>query len=170
MLEMRVLKGVETLRGHEQTLKQTKTEKGNQEQIATMRLRDCCGEIQCATPLSKEPFAFSLTLEDGSQPSGKELIKIEWKPETQQLFFEGQSVSVDLGAKHLELEMYVDGSVIEFFANGLYAKTKRFYYSGDKAPEIRIAITGQTASIERLLVWQITPISPDRLTGDNYKI
>jgi beta-fructofuranosidase len=170
MLQMRVLKAVETLRGHEQAFKQTKTEKGNQEQIAAIRLRDCCGEIQCATPLSKEPFAFSLYLEDGSQPSGRELVKIEWKPETEQLLFDGASTSFDMGGKHLEIQMYVDGSVIEFFANGLAARTERFYYSGDKAPEIRLAIAGQTTDIERLSVWKITPVSPDRLTSDNYKI
>src|SRR5271168_3327710 len=170
MLEMRVLKDVETLRGREQSLKQTKTEKGNQEQISAMRLRDCCGEILCATALSKEAFAFSLYLVDGSQPSGRELIKVEWKPETQKLLGDGEGISVDPGKKHLELQMYVDGSVIEVFANGLYANTKRFYYSGDRAPEIRMAIAGQTAGIERLSVWQIAPISPDRLTNDNYKI
>jgi sucrose-6-phosphate hydrolase SacC (GH32 family) len=98
------------------------------------------------------------------------LVKIEWKPETEQLLFDGASTSFDMGGKHLEIQMYVDGSVIEFFANGLAARTERFYYSGDKAPEIRLAIAGQTTDIERLSVWKITPVSPNRLTSDNYKI
>jgi beta-fructofuranosidase len=168
MLEMRVLPGVETLRSREQILKQTGTDKGNQEQISAIRLGDCCGEILCTT-LSKERFAFSLYLEDASQPSGQELVKAEWNPDTRKLFFGGTGTAIDLDEKRLELKMYVDGSVIEFFANGLYAHTTRFYYSGDRAPEICVAIGGRTEDIERLSVWQMDPISSDRLTRDNYR-
>jgi len=42
--------------------------------------------------------------------------------------------------------------------------TKRFYYPGPTAPEIGIKIAGNTAGIQRLSLWQLRPISKDRLT------
>jgi beta-fructofuranosidase len=60
--------------------------------------------------------------------------------------------------------MYIDGSVIEVFINQQIACTKRFYYSGTAAPRTRLRIDGNTASLAGLSIWQLAPISANRLT------
>jgi hypothetical protein len=60
--------------------------------------------------------------------------------------------------------MYIDGSVIESIVGGGAAYSKRFYYPSDTAPPARVRMDGDTRSIERLSMWQIHPISRDRLT------
>ena len=64
----------------------------------------------------------------------------------------------------LQLHFYIDGSVIELFVNNQVTCTKRFYYPGLTAPEIAVSITGNQKDISRLSMWQLTPISKDRLT------
>ena len=82
------------------------------------------------------------------------------------LLLDGEPVSANIDARNdLELRAYIDGSVIELFVNDRVACTRRFYYPGNKAPEIRIGISGSTDGLKRLMVWQITPVSPDRLTS-----
>jgi hypothetical protein len=54
--------------------------------------------------------------------------------------------------------------VIELFVNNQTTYTKRFYYPGPTAPEIAVNITGNAADVTRLSMWQLTPISKDRLT------
>jgi beta-fructofuranosidase len=165
MLTSRVSPGVEKLRGSEQSLRKSGTEAEDQRQIDAMRIRDCCGEVQCNASLPNEPFAFSLILEDGSA-QGKNLIAIEWRPQGGVLLLDAEATSVDIGARSgLNLRAYVDGSVIELFVNDRFACTRRFYYSGNKAPEICIGINGRTDRLKQLTVWQMTPISPNRLSG-----
>jgi beta-fructofuranosidase len=164
MLTLRVSPAVEKLRGSEQSLHKSGTDAEDQRQIDAMRIRDCCGEVECTASLPNEPFAFSLILVDGSA-QGKNLIAVEWRPQGRTLLLDGQATSVDIGMRSdLNLRAYVDGSVIEFFVNDRLACTRRFYYSGNKAPEIRIGISGRTDGLKRLTVWQMTPISPNRLT------
>jgi beta-fructofuranosidase len=164
MLTSRVSPAVEKLRGSGQSLNKTGTEEEDRRQVDAMRIRDCCGEVQCNASLSDEPFTFSLIREDGSA-QGKDLIAVEWRPQGGTLLLDGKAVSVNIDARNdLELRAYIDGSVIELFVNDRVACTRRFYYPGNKAPEIRIGISGSTDGLKRLMVCQIRPISPDRLT------
>ncbi|MGC8548781.1 MAG: hypothetical protein ACP5M4_03680 [Acidobacteriaceae bacterium] len=48
---------------------------------------------------------------------------------------------------------------------GAAAYTKRFYYEGDAAPDVRVQVDGPEGTVRGLQVWQFTPISPDRLTS-----
>jgi len=78
-----------------------------------------------------------------------------------------QRLSIALAdGEPLELHLYIDGSVIELFVNNQTTYTKRFYYPyrTATAPEIAVGITGNQADITRLSLWQLTPISKDRLT------
>jgi beta-fructofuranosidase len=151
-LTMQVLPAVQQLRGREQT------GTGN----AATTVRECCGEVYCKAPLSNDPLSFSLRLQE-TETAGKELIRIDWKPEARKLLLDGEEIpSFDPGQKFLEINAYIDGSVIELFVNGSYAHTKRFYYSGNNAPAIQVGTRGKTVELN---VWQIKPISPDRLTG-----
>ena len=60
----------------------------------------------------------------------------------------------------LRLHVFLDGSVLEIFANGTTVATARVY----KAPSspLRVAIDGEYDSLD---VWQMEPISKDRLTS-----
>lgn len=92
------------------------------------------------------------------------MIRLEWKPETKTLFLDGEEIpATDTRQQAIELSAYIDGSVIEMFVNGSFACTKRFYYPGSKAPDIHVEMRG--ASDPKL--WQMKPISPDRLSGES---
>lgn len=56
------------------------------------------------------------------------------------------------------------GSTIEVFANQHAACTKRFYPFGDKSRNMRLQWIGKTANTVSLSVWQMSPISANRLT------
>jgi len=61
----------------------------------------------------------------------------------------------------IQLHMFLDGSLLELFANGTTALTARVY----RTPHgpIRLSLEGN-AELRSLDVWQIKPISTDRLT------
>ena len=61
----------------------------------------------------------------------------------------------------VHLHMYLDGSVLEVFANETTALTARIY--GIPSGPLRLKLEG--AEVASLDAWQITPISKDRLTG-----
>jgi hypothetical protein len=58
--------------------------------------------------------------------------------------------------------MFLDGSVLEIFVNGTTALTARVYRK--PSGPIRLRFEGH-AELKSLDVWQMKPISPDRLTG-----
>jgi beta-fructofuranosidase len=60
------------------------------------------------------------------------------------------------------IRMFLDGSVLEVFANDTTALTVRAYQNS--SPRLRLALEGN-AQITSLNIWQINPISSDRLTG-----
>jgi sucrose-6-phosphate hydrolase SacC (GH32 family) len=62
----------------------------------------------------------------------------------------------------MQLHFFLDGSVLEIFVNGTTTLTARIYH----APNWPLHLTMQgDASVDALDVWQIHPISKDRLTG-----
>jgi beta-fructofuranosidase len=167
MLVTRVSPAVEKLRGLEQSLNKSGTEAGDKKQIDAMRISDCCGELQCDASLTDEPFGFSLVRDDGSE-HGKDLFAVEWQPQGAKLLLDGKEIPAGVDRQSgLQLHAFVDGSAVEFFINGRAACTRRFYYVGDKAPEIRVGVKGSVQGIKQLRLWQITPISSDRLTGES---
>ena len=83
-----------------------------------------------------------------------------------QIFIDGHLLPGDLDLSGgLKLDILVDGSVFEIFVNGQVAWTKRFYPAGKEAQELRIKCGGSAVAIKRLSMWQLTPISFDRLTS-----
>jgi sucrose-6-phosphate hydrolase SacC (GH32 family) len=87
------------------------------------------------------------------------------KANAKELVVDQQRLPIHLAdGEELELRFFVDGSVIELFVNGQVSCTKRFYYPGTTAPEITVSVTGEAADITRLSLWQLAPISKDRLT------
>src|SRR5205085_10002711 len=67
------------------------------------------------------------------------------------------------GAKQLvTLRLFVDGSVLELFLTGTTAITERAY--AVPSTPLRIVIDGRS-SVRSVSLWQMKPISPDRLTS-----
>ena len=78
---------------------------------------------------------------------------------------DGKDLALALGDRDpVEIHLYIDGSVIELFVNKQGAHTKRFYYEGSRERDVRLKWVGDPLSIEGLSVWQLSPVSADRLT------
>lgn len=93
------------------------------------------------------------------------LVTLRYSPsDTGQITVDGKSIPIQEPKETLDLHAYFDGSVAEVFLQRSAAYTKRFYYPGPVAPDVRLVFTGQPKIIKSLSTWQIEPISPDRLT------
>ena len=157
VLTMRFLPEVEKLRRQQERMKP-----GEAKEFGTLRIEGCCCEFRCAAQQGSKPFEVVLSLENGMK-TGAELLRIEWKPEGQSLLVDGAKIETP-GDETLDVNAFVDGSVIELLVNGRFAKTKRFYYPGNSAPNIQASYRGRQDQLKDLAVWQIAPISADRLT------
>jgi sucrose-6-phosphate hydrolase SacC (GH32 family) len=62
----------------------------------------------------------------------------------------------------IKLHVYLDGSVLEVFANGTTVLTARVYQV--PSTPLRLVLKGD-AELIGVQVWQMEPISKDRLTG-----
>ena len=154
---------VEQLRQKRQSLSVSSDKGAMQQQIEAMSLAGCTGEIQCTMRRAADPFA--LTFSD-SDDSANPLLILEYDPRHRaQVAIDGRPVPVLLGEnENLEFHLYADGSVIELFVNHQVAWTKRFYYQGNSAPNLHLKFSGNVTNVESLTVWQLSPISADRLT------
>jgi beta-fructofuranosidase len=177
-LRIGVAAEVEKLRKHEQTLHLAPVTAGGKEMIADVKLKDACGEILCVVQSSSEPFTLDLlnaadvkdtkdTKDAKAVESQVSFLSIRYsRANAKELVVDQQRLPISLGAEEpLELRFYVDGSVIELFINNQVTCTKRFYYPGPVAPEIAVSVTGNRSDIRRLSLWQLSPVSKDRLTS-----
>ena len=62
----------------------------------------------------------------------------------------------------VHLHLFLDGSVLEVFANGTTSLTARIYQI--PSGPLRLKLEGDVELVS-LDAWQMTPISKDRLTG-----
>ncbi len=151
---------LEKLRQNEQKLTLAPAGK---ELLSSPTLKSACGEIQCSVKPSSEPFTLDILNPADAKTSYLSIRYSQANPA--ELVVDLQRLPIHLTAgEPLELHFYIDGSVIELFANHQVTFTKRFDYTGPTAPEIALSITGNKADIARLSQWQLNPISKDRLT------
>jgi beta-fructofuranosidase len=175
-LKMTVAPIAEKLRQREQKLQLKPSKEGGTDLQSDQNLKGACGEILCQINPGQGPFTVDLidttlhseapkdpTVATAAQVS---LLSLRYSHANQkELVVDQQRVPIQLGAgEPLTLHFYIDGSVIELFVNNQTSYTKRFYYPGQTAPEIAVTFTGKTSDITRLSMWQLTPISKDRLT------
>lgn len=163
---MCVSPAVEKLRKSERVFVPTADEAKNRRAIENMRLQECCGEILCSSRTLKEPFGISLlSLAEG--PADPPLISVRYDPSHPgHVSVDDKTIPIYFnGVEEIQLHMYIDGSVIELIVNRQAAYTKRFYYPGPHAPAITVRVGRKSTNIARLKLWQLTPISPNRLTA-----
>jgi beta-fructofuranosidase len=161
-LRVAVSPAIQLLRGREQKL--TPGADANS-QIARLAIENATGEILGRIRPGSERFTMLLT---GTLPQGaipEPLVKVEFDPKVpDQILADGKPMPVRAQPrKPIEIHIYVDGSVAEMIVQNSAAYTKRFYYAGSVAPRIQMQFEG-TATVESLSMWQIDPISSDRLT------
>ena len=154
---------VEKLRKTERKLNLTADEDKNRRLLAEFRLEDCCGEIACSFQKGAQPTEISLVSE---QTMDQPWLTCRFDPSRPtEMQIDGKTVSVgSTGNGQIQLRFFVDGSVIECFANSAAPLTKRFYYAGANAPALRVNVTAGWKNLSSLSLWQFSPISSDRLT------
>lgn len=136
-------------------------------QLKQLRIRKATGELWGLFARQGRPFTVLLM---GILPNGEmnaPLVKIEFDPaRPDQVKADGRDIPIAAPyTTSLELQIYVDGSVAEVMLQGTAAYTKRFYYEGHEAPDVWVKVDGPEGTVKGLRVWQLQPISPDRLTS-----
>ena len=113
-----------------------------------------------------------------SAPGGKEQTSITYHRTAGQLLVERErsSLSPDVergtqgGAlalaedETLKLQVFLDASVIEIFANDRACLTSRIYPSRSDSLGIGVFARGHDATLKAMSIWEMRPISANRLT------
>lgn len=154
----------ERLRGRKQSLTVSSNVEEMRRQINSMHLEECCGEILCTIRRTAEPFELALS---DSGENASPWFTLKYDPlHPDQVFVDSRPIPVHLSEnENLEFHLYADGSVIESFVNCQIACTRRFYYPGSSTRTLQVKCSGNLACVESLSVWQLSPISADRLTS-----
>lgn len=165
-LNMQVAPRAQVLRERHQVLKVASSEERNKEQIGKMAIENCCGEVLCTFKPGWDKVGLSLCGTQSNIPSAEQWLTLLYDPTAySQVSIDGKDIPVHLNDPHtLEIHIYIDGSVAEVFVNRQIAYTKRYYYPGGEAPTMSVTILGKTTSLSSLEMWQLNPISPNRLT------
>lgn len=134
-------------------------------QLARFAIENATGEILGKIRPGDEPFTFGLTETFPRGATSEPLVKLQFDPKTpDQIVADGRPIPIHARPRQsIEVHIYVDGSVAEVVVGNSAAYTKRFYYAGSVAPRVHLQVEG-AATIESLSIWQIDPISSDRLT------
>ena len=153
---------LEALRQKPQILELSAKEEQNLDRMKSMHIEGCCGEALCTVKRDRAPWTLSLMSENPQES----WLALGYDPrDPNKLFVDDKPLPLRTnGNEEIEIHLYIDGSAIEAFINQQITYTKRFYPSGTRAPRAGLRIAGRTTDISSLSLWQISPISPDRLT------
>jgi len=153
-LETSVAPVVETLRTDHRRVGDAQDRTDKKKALAAIRIRGMAAELGCEFEAQR---AFQLRLRS---EKGMPYAEIAYDPQRGEL-----RVNATVGVLRTEdpvsLRVFVDGSALEVCANRRAAITARVY----EAPHVPLLI--EVSEMEALLsldVWQMTPISKDRLT------
>jgi beta-fructofuranosidase len=144
-LRMRILPRTETLRAG--TVPSAESRTGQ-----LKLLRAACGEVVCNGD-PKQDFTFTFATE------AAELMRVQYSA-AKHSFTAGDREIVLEPTDQPTLHAFVDGSVIELMLGQRIGYTKRFYYSGKTAPDVKCLLAGP-GTVD---AWKIRPISDNRLT------
>lgn len=158
-LRMTVAREVQQLRGPIHKTDFGAGPAGNRK-IVLAELPGCCGELELTAKSTGHPF----TLQFGGSDESP-WFEMKYEPGRHPEFKIGdQTLHLNLNPDEaVQIQAYVDGSVVELLLNNQQAWTKRFYYPG-AAQTCRISWHGNSADIISSSSWELSPISDDRLT------
>ena len=128
---------------------------------ASLSIADCCGEALYR--LSKRFGPFGLDIK-GSRED-KTWMSIGFDPaHPDQILIDSRPLKVEPTVQdQLEIQVYIDGSVIELLIDHQIAWTKRFYYPGE-VQSATLHWRGSADVLKEVTLWTLDPITRDRLT------
>jgi beta-fructofuranosidase len=159
-LQMEVAPAVQHLRAAHTGIGHDASPTRRQRLLETLRLYDLAAEIRIEFRPKTEEFEIRLQSQSGENFV---IVSCATKPGGRELRVDKvlAPLSGAIGSP-VQLHIFLDGSVLEVFANGTASLTKRVY----RAPSgpLMLKLRGE-AEFTSLDAWQMTPISKDRLTG-----
>jgi beta-fructofuranosidase len=158
-LEMRVAPAAESLRAKEFPIITRDTSSESRAQIlGSIEIANVAGEVVCKH--SAGPF--SLTIADNAGPWWS--LDVERSDSSTTLRINGKQIEFSWpAAGELEFHLLLDASVAEFFCNHRHVLTTRVYRKPDGPLRLQ-PNDARPAALLFLRVWQLEPISRDRLT------
>jgi beta-fructofuranosidase len=123
---------------------------------SAVTLKEATGEISC---IGKKGANMEVSVMLGST----EVLHLEYSSGDHVWIVDGKKTALQVSDLPT-VRAFVDGSVVEVILSERVGCTKRFYYPGAIAPDIRIRTSGTE---NQLNAWTISPISNDRLTTVN---
>lgn len=127
--------------------------------LDTVRIKDLAAEIDLRFHPKADEFAVRLLSDAG------DFASISWSKQSGSRELRVNTVTAPLSGiagSSVHLHMFLDGSALEVFANETVALTARVYQI--PSGPLRVKLEGD-AKLKSFHVWQMTPISKDRLTG-----
>ena len=150
---------VRKLRGAHTSINPAQSPATRQKNLDTLRIHDLAAELEVQLLPKADEFALRLQSDLGdfatiacSNQSGGRQLRVN-------------TVTAPLpgvAGSPVHLHAFLDGSVLEVFVNGTTSLTARIYQI--PSGPLRIKIEGDV-ELTSLDIWQMTPISKDRLTG-----
>lgn len=163
-LRMSIAPEVNSLRRAEKTLEARATQEQKQQQISEMKIGAACGEIACVFRTGAEAFSLSIVADNKNGDSAV-CMSLSFDPaHPKQVTVSDEAIPLQSAGLPIQVNLHIDGSVTELILNRRVARTTRFYLPGSRPPTLGLRWTGSISAIENLSVWQIEPISPNRLT------
>jgi beta-fructofuranosidase len=156
-LQTEVAPAVRSLRG---TRSQTAdSNDGRRRAFDETRIQNLAAEISLRIQSPSDDFGFRLESESG------DFVRISCSKKSGGRELRANDLTAPLAggaASPIHLHVFLDGSVLEIFANGTTSMTARVY----RVPSgpLRLKLEGD-AKLTSFDVWQLTPISKDRLTA-----
>ncbi len=117
-------------------------------------LPQASGEVLC---VGSRGSSFTFTLSDGTTT----LLNVTYSAEKHTIEADEKKITLKPNDEPT-LHAFVDGSVIELVVSERIGYTKRFYYAMNTAPDVRVEVQGEGATLR---LWKVSAISPDRLSG-----
>lgn len=160
-LRMTPAAAVETLRGERTQIRGPVETAPAAKSLAAMRIHDLAGELQVTfVPDANHPLSIELRSE-GDEPFAT--IAYRAGDTGRELSINQTHAALTTPAgQPVRLRLFVDGSVVELFANDTAVITERIYV----APRTPLKIALQPGTpVNSVDLWPIKPISPNRLTS-----
>ncbi len=158
-LQTKVAPAAEQLRTEHSSVTRETTSAARQKLLDTLRIHDLAAELDLHLQPKAEEFTLRLQSDLG------DFATISCSNQTGNWQLRVNTVTAPLpGAtgSPVHLHAFLDGSVLEVFVNGTTSLTARIYQI--PSGPLRLKIEGDV-ELSALDVWQMTPISKDRLTG-----
>jgi beta-fructofuranosidase len=158
--QMEVVPVVQTLRDKLRQHRAPLAQQVREPALENLRIHDLGAELILEyKPKGDGKFSLGLKSEDGSS-----FALITCSSESGKWVLQVNDLKAPIRADStspLKLRAFLDGSVLEVFANGITVITARIYQV--PVGPLRVVLEGDTESAD-LKVWQMQPISKDRLT------